>query len=284
MRAVFSLLILGLLWITPVFSHSKTDSDRAGLAGPVKRVEAYLVNFVLKDGSTVEGKRRPLESTTYNSEGNISEKVSYDQTEAITNKLIHTYDAKGRNTGFEEYSAMLDKSLTIPRRHVYKLDEEGRRVEYIVFDSDGSVGTRFVYKYDAEGNLIEEQWYSHTGLLGGKTVSTFNEKGKQTTQAYYSGEGTLNWKIISKYDAAGNRTEWLQYEGDTLRYKIISSHDSKGRVLDDETFEFNGNPNVRASHAPEPGKVVYKYDDQKRTKEVATDEANGTLKSKVVFT
>jgi len=284
MRAVFSLLILCSFWITPIFSQTKTDRDRAGLAGPAKRVEAYLVNFVLKDGSTAEGKRQPLESTIYNSEGNISEKVSYEQTGAITSKLIHTYDAKGRNTGFEEYSAMLDKSLTIPRRHVYTLDEEGRRVEYIVFESDGSVGQRFVYKYDARGNLIEEQWYSHTGLIGGKTVSTFNEKGKQTIQAYYSGEGTLNWKNISKYDADGNRTEWLQYQGDTLRYKIISSHDSKGRVLEDETFEFNGNPNIITSHAPEPGKVVYTYDDEKRTKEVASYDVNGRLKSKVVYT
>jgi len=91
MRAVFSLLILCSFWITPIFSQTKTDRDRAGLSGPVKRVEAYIVNFVLKDGSTAEGKRQPLETTTYNSEGNVSEKISYEQTGAITSKLIHTY-------------------------------------------------------------------------------------------------------------------------------------------------------------------------------------------------
>ena len=284
MRVVFSLLILCLLWITPIASQTKTDRDRAELVGPVKSVEAYLVDFLMKDGRIVEGKRRPWHSTTYNSEGNISDRVSYDHTGAITAKYIHTYDARGRNTGYEEYSATLDKSLTIPRRHVYTLDEEGRRVEYIVFESNGSVGTRFVYKYDAKGNLIEEQWYAHTGLLGGKTVSTFNEKGNQTTQAYYSGDGTLNWKNISTYDGNGNRTEWLQYQGDTLRYKIISSYDSKGRVLEKETFEFNGIPGSFTSHAPEPGKVAYTYDDEKRTKEVATYEVNGTLKGKVAYT
>jgi len=284
MKVVLSLLILSSLWIRPILSQTKTDRDRAGLVGPVKRLEAYLVLFSLKDGSTVEGKRRALEITSYNSEGNISKKVSYDQTGAITVRYIHTYDARGRNTGFEEYSAILDKSLTIPRRHVYTLDEEGRRVEYIVFESDGSVGQRFVYKYDDRGNLIEEQWYVHTGRLGGKSVYSFDEKGNQTSQAYYhSGDAKLNWKNISKYDLQGNRTEWLQYEGDTLRYKIISSYDSKGRVLENETFEFNGNPNVITSHAPEPGKVVYKYDDVKRTKEVATYEVNGVLKGRVAY-
>ena len=283
MRVVFSLLILCSLWITPVLSQTKTDRDRAELVGPVKRVEAYLVDFDMNDGGSVEKKRRPWYSTTYNSEGNISEKVSYDQTGAIIEKLIHTYDAQGRNTGYEEYSAIMDKSLSIPRRHLYTFDEEGRRVEYAVFESEGKVGTRFVYKYDAKGNLIEEDWYGYTGLLGGKTVYTFNDKGKQTTQAYYSGEGTLKWKNISTYDADGNRNVWLQYQGEIAKYKITSSYDSKGRILENETFEFNGNPNIRASHAPEPGKVVYTYDDEKRTKEIATYEVNGTLRSKSVY-
>jgi hypothetical protein len=128
MRVVFSLLILCLLWNTPILSQTKTDRDRAGLVGPVKSVKAYLVDFFMKDGRIVEGKRRPLQSTTYNSQGNISEKVSYDHTEAITAKYTHTYDAKGWNTGYEEYFATLDKSLSIPRRHVYTLDEDGRKL------------------------------------------------------------------------------------------------------------------------------------------------------------
>ncbi|PYS74368.1 MAG: hypothetical protein DMF69_01925 [Acidobacteria bacterium] len=284
MRVIFSLLILCSLWITPLLAQTKTDRDRAELVGPVKKVEAYLVDFSIKDGSTVEGKRRPWYSTTYNNEGNISEKISYDQTGAILEKLIHTYDGKGRSTGYEEYASMLDKSLTIPRRHVYNLDEEGRKVEYIVFESKGTVGTRFIYKYDPKGNLIEEHWYGYTGVLGGKTVNTFDENGKQTAQASYSGDGTLNWKTISKYDFQGNRTEWIQYEGEILRYKVTSSYDSKGRIQENETVEFNGNPNVRASHAPEPGKVVYTYDDGKRTKDVATYGVDGTLKNRLVYT
>ena len=283
MRVVFSSIILCLLWFTPIVSQTKTDRDHAQLVGPVKSVEFYLVDFLMKDGRMVEGKRRPWHSTTYNSEGNISEKVLYDHTGAIAAKYLHTYNARGCNTGYEEYSAMLDKSLTIPRRHVYRLDEEGRKVEYIVFESNGTVGTRFVYKYDAKGNLIEEEWYAHTGHLGGKSVYTFNEKGKQTTQTSYSGDGTLNWKNISKYDGNGNKAEWLQYQGNTLRYKITSSYDSKGRILEQETFEFNGIPGSYTSHAPEPGKVVYTYDDEKRTKEVVTYEVNGMLKGKVAY-
>lgn len=283
MRVLLSSLILCLLWITPIVSQTKTDRDRADLAGPVKSVEAYLIDFFMKDGRVEEGKRRPWHSTTYNSEGNISERISYDHTGAITAKYIHTYDVKGRGTGYEEYSATLDKSLTTPRRHVYTLDEEGRRVEYIVHESNRSVGTKFVYKYDAKGYLTEEEWYAHTGQLGGRSVYTFDEKGNQTTQTNYNGDGALNWKNISKYDDNGNITEWLQYEGHTLRYKIISSYDRKGRILEKETFEFNAIPGVIRSHAPAPGKVVSTYDDEKRTKEVKTYKPDGTLKGKVAY-
>ena len=157
-------------------------------------------------------------------------------------------------------------------------------VEYIVFESDGSVATRFVYKYDAKGNLTEQQWYAHTGKLGGRLVYTFDEKGNETSQTSYQGDGALSWKSISKYDANGNRTEWLHYDGNTLKYRILFSYDSKGRILERETVEFNSIPGtLRPTHSPEPGMVIYTYDDDKRTKEVATYEVDGTLKGKIAY-
>jgi len=283
MRTGFALLMSCLLWITPVGSKIKTDKDREGLIGPVKTVKAYLVEFVRKDNQIVEGTRRPWHTTTYNTEGNIIEKTTFEHG-AITARYVHTYDANGRNTGYEEYSAILDKTLTIPRRHVYTLDAEGRKVEYTVFSSDGNIDTRFAYKYDTAGNLIEDEWYAHTGQLGGRTVSTYDEKGNQTSQASYEGNGTLSWKNISKYDGDGNRTETLQYYGNTLRYKVLLSYDRKGRISETEIAEFNGKPGtLPITHTPEPGKVVYTYDDDKRTKEVATYGVDGTLKGKVAY-
>ena len=283
MRKSCLLLVLCLLWITPIASQVIIDKDRDKVVGPVKKVKAYLVDFERR-GQTVEEKRRPWYTTTYNTEGNISEKLSYDPNGAIIEKLVHTYDANGRSTGYEEYAAMLDKTLTIPRHHVYKLDEEGRRIEYILFESNGSIGTRFVYKYDAKGNLTEEQFYPHTGQLGGRLVSTFDERGNQTSQTSYLANGALSWKTISKYDANGNRTEALQYNGNTLKYKVLFSYDSKGRIVETETAEFNRLPGTLPStHSPEPGKVVHTYDDDKRTKEVATYDVDGTLKGKIAY-
>ena len=114
-------------------------------------------------------------------------------------------------------------------------------------------------------------------------VYNYDERGNQTSQTSYGADGAVNWNTVSTYDAQGNRTEWLQYERDTLRYKIISRYDDKGRIVENETIEFNAIPNVTVSHAPVPGKVSYSYNDEKRTKEVATYKPDGSLNDRVVY-
>ena len=69
------------------------------MVGPVKKVEAYLIEFVRRDNGVVEAKRRPLSTTTYNTEGNISEKITYDPSGAIIVKVVHTY-LRGRSIFF----------------------------------------------------------------------------------------------------------------------------------------------------------------------------------------
>lgn len=281
MRKLCVLIGMCLLCATPAVAQTKTDKEREGLVGPVKDVKVYLVEFAKREG---EGKRHLRYRTTYNTDGNISERTTYDRNGATTAKYVHTYDANGRSTGYDEYVGLLSKTLIVPRRHVYTLDAEGRKVEYIVFESDETIGTRFVYKYDAKGNLIEDQWYVNTGQLGGRMEYTFDAKGNQTSQTSYEGESALNWKNISKFDDSGNKIEVLQYQGTTLKYKVLSSYDSQGRISEQEIAELNSTPGaIHWTHAPEPGKVVYTYDDDKRTKEVATYDAGGTLKRKVIY-
>lgn len=283
MKKLCVLVVLCLVWITPAVSQTKPDKERDELVGPVKSVKAYLTEFFRKDTGVVEQWRRPSYFTTYNTEGNISTRDSYERSGAIVERLVYTYDANGRSTGYKEYPALLDKNLTVPRHHVYNLDEEGRRVEYTVFETNGSIASRCVYKYDAKGNLIEEQWFTHTGKLSSRMVSTFDEQGNQTSQMSYGESGALNWKTFSKYDANGNKTEWIQYYGNTLKSKTFFSYDSKGRILERKLIEFNKTPGF-FPNAPLPGKVVYTYDDDKRTKEEATYEADGTLRLKLVHT
>ncbi len=63
---------------------------------------------------------------------------------------------------------------------------------------------------------------------------------------------------------------------------MIYSFDVEGKILEEETFEFNRPPNSFTTHAPEPGKKVYTYDDEKRKLEVATYAIDGSLKRRFV--
>ncbi len=282
MKTLITILATFLLW--PLAVPQQSDREQSQLHGPVKSVDVYLVDFQIKDGRTEESKRKPSRSTTFNPEGNVTERIDYDYLGNVVAKYFYTYDHEGRSTGYEEYPASLDKALTVVRRHVYVLDESGRRIEYKVYDSEGKQGSRFTYKYDARGNNIEEAFYYHTGQLGGRIVRTYDERGNQSSQISYNADGAVTWKTVSIFDAAGNLTERLQYQGDKLKYKVLSRYDDKGRIAEVETQEFNAIPNVHVSHAPQPGKVIYTYDDEKMTKTAATYKQDGSLKERVLYT
>jgi len=99
MRKFCASLVLCLLWLTPIPSQVKTDKDRDGLVGPVKCVEAYLIDFVSRDNRIVEGERRPWYTTNYNTEGNISEtqliNIEYDSHGNWTRKTRLKQSEKG---------------------------------------------------------------------------------------------------------------------------------------------------------------------------------------------
>jgi hypothetical protein len=280
---VVLLLVLssGAAWAQS--EEGKSDLERAGLAGRVKSVELWRIEYALGDGGSVEYRRNHVSKTSYDEQGRRAEEVTYDQAGSVSQRLVYTYDAAGRSTGYEEYSGLLDKGLSKPRRHVYALDDAGRRTEYTVYDSNGSVASRFTYAYDAAGNKTEEAFYSWQGQRTGRIVYAYDARGNLLSQTSYDEADAVSWKNVNVYDAGGRKTESAQYRGETLRYRFFYKYDGKGRLKEVETREFNAVPNVIVTHSPEPGRVVYTYDDEKRTKEAATYDARGALKKRLLY-
>ncbi len=277
---------LALLLASSVVSGQDRPPNlvREGLLGPVKMVEFGRSSYTLSEGKTVEGKRANFQKLTFNQRGYRIESVLYGDHGTISERLVYTYDALDRNTGYEEYNSTLDKTLSKPRKHVYSLDQNGRIVEYIVYESDGTKGSRFTYEYDAKGNKLEEDFYTWMGKRIGRLVYTYDEAGRQLTETSYDRDDTVNWRVASSYDDDGRPTEQTQYQGSVLRYKVLTKHDAKGRPVEQETLEFNALPNVLVDDAPVPGKITYAYNDSDRTREVSTYTPNGTLKKKEVHT
>ncbi|CAN5344360.1 hypothetical protein BH10ACI2_BH10ACI2_08510 [soil metagenome] len=282
---IIALIIVGLVPVAR--AQDKSDRLKAGISGAAMAVETFVLDYTLHNGKTAAGKKVPRESTTYDQQGNILEHISFrNPTGEPLEKLVYNYDSKGRCVGYDEYYYSHNPSPSIPRKHVYTLDERGRRTEYRVLEADGSSASRFVYEYDLRGNKIAESYYSHTGESIGKLVFVYDGAGNEISRASLPPNSAGGWKSDKKYDKAGRPIEWRQYQNGKLRYKISSAYDEKGRVLSQETVEFNPlqPPNLTPTHSPIPGKIAYTYDDKKRTEEVTTYVQDGSLTDRVVYT
>ena len=264
--------------------QSKSDAEKAGLLGRVKSVEWGRIEYPLKDGRGVEGKKIPVQITTFNEDGSRAEVTSFNEVGSLSGKVTYLYDGQGRGVGTEGYSVTRQgqEEKTYRQRSVYTLDERGNRVEEVGYQTDGTISHRHLFKYDAKGNKVEDVYYSWNGTRVGRLVYTFDERGNEVTQTSYDAADAVDFKTVSTYDAQGRKVEWVQHLGETLRYRVLYRYDEKGRLKERETFEYNAPPNVSTSHAPVPGRVAFTYDDDKGTKEEATYNAEGALEQKVV--
>ena len=164
---------------------------REHLLGPVKSFEAGRVDYVLDQGKPVEGKRQTSQRLSFDERGNRIEAMTY-QDGTILERLVYTYDVLRRNIGYDEYFALTNKPLQGPRKHIYTLNAEGKIVEYMVYDTDGTVADRFTYQYDAKGNKIEEDFYTWTGKRSGRLVYTYDEAGHNLTQTSYNSDDVVS--------------------------------------------------------------------------------------------
>jgi len=283
-KIFFTLLITCVLGLNSLIAQNKseTDRERDGLRGAIKKVETYLVDF-LPQGDVIVEQKRPWVINSYNVKGNRSEQIVHLQ-DGNVHTDVYIYDAEGRNVECRTYSNATDKTLDKYQKYVHRFDDKSNMIERIVTEFDGSSTARFVYKYDAKGNKIEYRNYYYTGALGGKTVYTYNEDGEVTSQTLYQGEDSLSGKSMFLYDKKQKTEQTIIYQGETLRYKILFSMDGKGRIVQQETLEFNAVPNQWTSHAPEPGKVVFIYDDERKTKEEIKFNKNDFMERADLYT
>ncbi len=283
MRKIFSALLFGFLSLSIAAAQGRDDKKQHDLVGPVKTVEVGRLECTLKNGKSVAGKRIPNHTITFNEDGNKTEEVSYDQSGSIINRNVYAYDKEGRLKSYDSYSSAVDKTLSTPQKNAYKLDDKGNVIEYVNYQPDGTLGSRFLYKYDAKGNKTEETFYAWNGTRTGKLLSTYDEAGHFLSQTSYNEDDSISWKTAVTYNTKGNKIEWLQSIAGVLRYRVTYNYDDRNRVIEQETFEYNKPPNMRTTHAPESGKIIYTYNDAKRAKEVETYNEDGSLKSKMIY-
>ncbi|MBN1410121.1 MAG: hypothetical protein JW969_04700 [Spirochaetales bacterium] len=154
-------------------------------------------------------------------------------------------------------------------------DEQGRIMDTVVFNMDGSVKSKGQMKYNSRGDLIEERGYTADNILIFKSEYKYDSNGKNTEKTMYSAGNVLLDKMIFTYDNRGNRIEEAQYNGDgSIRNIVVFSYDNSGHLR--EKLEYRAD-----------GMLVfctrYQYDNRGWLKEKAELTPDDTLVSKKVY-
>ncbi len=260
-------------------AQTLSDRERAELRGPVRVVRTEVSEFAHGDGEGVAGPRWTLQSVGYNARGGKSRQTDFNQNGSASQTRIYANDAEGRATGYEEFSG----GMTVPRRHVFVLDEKGNRVEYRIVQPDGANGEKNLYKYDERGRLIETKVLEHKGTLLSRIVHAYDARGRQSSQIIYNADGSVSSVSRVTYDARGRVAERNRFDGDMLTYRVRYKYDRAGRLVEQETAGSVLETDFPPSEVHAPGRVVYVYKAAGRPAEAVAYGPDGSVRERILF-
>jgi antitoxin component YwqK of YwqJK toxin-antitoxin module len=272
MRRILTVLTFSLLWNAAGAQTVAAGVD--GLTGPVKEVRHETSESAPGGGAARRGR-----SDSYDVKGNKVEERHFGPDGSVAQRLVYTFDARGRATGYEEYSV----GVAAPRRHIYVLGEKGERAEYKIVQPDGKAGEKRLYKYDAQGRLAEELLHEHKGQLLSRNVHAYDEAGRPISQTRYDADGSVSSVATVSYDGQGRPVARARHEGGVLMYRIVYRYDSRGRLVEQETVGSVLDADVPPAEAHPPGRVSYVYKDGKQPKEATRYGPDGTARERIVF-
>lgn len=181
MRRAILATLLPLL-AAPALAQEPPTAAADSLQGPVRAVR------VLRPPDSGVQELVPAYAVWYDRAGRRTKTVDYARGE-VRERDVYTYDERGRHTGHEEYWSARGPLPPQPRRHLYVLDEAGRRTEYRVLGRDGSLQDRFAFAYDRAGRLREELFFTHRGELSSRSVYDYDARGNRVLWESYDREG-----------------------------------------------------------------------------------------------
>ena len=298
----FANLWVFLALLAPVTTaQSMSDWQRDNLVGSVRSIQIEFAEANTVDGKLVEIKRWPHQRITYNERGQEVERVNFNQNGTEQDRSVIRYDSEGRIIGYGdakkdryhstiEYDSKGNRIETrmyegdvIQTREVYTYDDKGRKIEQSRFADDGAYHERLIYAYNAAGQLTEMAAY-YSGTLKEKHLKTYNGAGDLVKEASVNYElPGQNSTVEHSYDKLGREIE-MYADTAILWSKVRTVYDAKGRVAQRTTFMEYKQPNIMQSHAPKPGRVVFRYNDRGQVLEEAVYEPDEALASKTVFT
>lgn len=215
------------------------------LKGRVRAVRTEETTTASRGGEQVQQTRR-VSAVTYNAGGGKVEEVHYRDDGTAYLRTAFAYDDAGRPARQSSYDAAgveVSTGSFIDGRPVEIIDREsdgsprgmssflydakGRPVYAARFGPDGALSRRREIRYDREGGRLEETLLPRLAGDGDFGFYVENFKG---LKVYVSAEGARLFRV--KYDSGGNplRSAFYDRRGRLIK-KYVFSHDARGDLV-----------------------------------------------------
>lgn len=231
----------------------KADREKKGLLGAVHSVRAQTADY-LDENSKEKGRAKQLDIVTYDTKGNESERIIYDDYGFLVGKEVHSRDDKDNLIE----SILSDPKGVVMERRTYT-HYNGKLVQIMTYDEKGSLVLKQVNSHDSNGRLRAETYYDPKNAVG-KTLYEFDGKGNVSEVAFYLASGSKAvapigpclgaHRVIYSYDKKGRPTKALAYEPDgEMKKSWTYAYNPKGQVAEDVRESFWSST-----------KFIYKYE------------------------
>ena len=188
-----------LLVLTSALTHAQNMAMATyGLKGPIRSYRIEVATFVFQDGNYVEGPRVLRGEAQFNTDGNRTDLLIYDDKGRLARRIVMTFN--GRNM-----------------------------TEAINYDGAGKMWLRSVYSFDDEGRSNGVLTYNGDGVLQSKRVTKRNNRGLVTESTESSAQGVMMEQVLIRYDGPKmiSHERNVYYPSGSLRQRTLYAHETK---------------------------------------------------------
>ena len=183
----------------------------------------------------------------YDNAGNMIRETSYyyqPKYSSFDVKYTYIFDADGKiiekkasespDTKYTYYENGTLKE-EISSANYTKYDERGNKIEFIVYDYDGSVKGKSINVYDMNNNLIKYEAWDGNGNRTSLHEWQYNDKMQLVKEVYKDNTSRFDYILTYKYDSNGNQI-YRDVEGKSNLLPTSFEYDSEGNIIKETNY------------------------------------------------
>jgi YD repeat-containing protein len=216
------------------------QNEKAHFLGAVKVIQLERSDIVYEAEELIEGERYKVETTVFDSEGRVVEKILYNYKSDLA--VFHSkefYDVNGNLLESIMYGP-IDGS--VKAKSIYHYDSDGRPRSYSYNEPEDVVIKKGTYIYNDAGKLLESVVYNQDGLLERKCIYDPNISANEpVTGREYNPDGTVKSGSDRAYDSEGKLIEVI-YLGanEAFESKTTYIYDSASNIIEQAWYDSGG--------------------------------------------